>query len=95
MGKKVLEFVLGLAKNIKGMIVVLGDMNEFTNVIQAQGLTCRSKEHPLLPSSLILCDEREWMYPEYTGLPPSFFHFWKKCETSERKSLQKIHKYTS
>ena len=95
MGKKVLEFVLGLAKNIKGMIVVLGDMNEFTNVIQAQGLTCRSKEHPLLPSSLILCDEREWMYPEYTGLSPSFFHFWKKCETSERKSLQKIHKYTS
>jgi len=92
MGLNVLEFVIGLSKNIKNLLIVLGDVDDFIHIISEQGVTCSSKEHPLLPSSFILCDEREWMYPEYTGLSPSFFHFWKKCETSERKSLQKIHK---
>ncbi len=92
MGKKVLEFVLDLAKNIKGISVVLGDMNEFMEVIQAQGLTCRTKEHPLVTSSTILYDERDWLYPEYDGYSPSFFHFWKKCENAQKKELQKLHK---
>ena len=76
--EKVIDFILDLAKNIEGLQVFTGEINEITNLHQLPAIY--SKEHPVfnhLPGNK---DERDWIFPEVKGFYNSFFSFWKKCE---------------
>lgn len=76
---KVLEFIMFLARQIEGIQVHVGEIDDLSN----QKLI--SKEHPAFRHYPGIKDERDWMFPAITGYYPSFFSFWKKCERELKK----------
>ena len=74
--EKVIQFIVGLSKNIEGIQIYTGEIDKlaFCN----GGFI--SKEHPAFTHYPGIKDNREWMFPEITGYYSSFFSFWKKCE---------------
>jgi deoxyribodipyrimidine photo-lyase len=78
---KTIDFVLGLADNIPGIQVWVGEWTEL--MAQHQPSSVHYKEHPLNahyvhPKAVVT--PRDWMFPTLTGLYPSFFAYWKKAE---------------
>lgn len=82
--EKVMAFIINLSKNITGLQVYVGEINEIKNGYQQANLDPNthiiSKEHPAFNHYPGIKDHREWMFPEVTGYYPSFFSYWKKCE---------------
>lgn len=77
--EKVLEFILFLGQQIKGLQVHVGEIHDLSEY------KLISKEHPAFGHYPGIKDEREWMFPFVTGYYPSFFSFWKKCERELKK----------
>jgi deoxyribodipyrimidine photo-lyase len=82
--KKVIHFIVGLAKNITGIQVYCGDVAELTSLYRESrlnpGEAFISKEHPAFGHYPGDKDSRDWMYPQVTGYYSSFFSYWKKCQ---------------
>ena len=82
--KKVIEFVINLAKNIAGIQVYCGEVSTLQSLYKEsnldEGESFIAKEHPAFNHYPGIKDNRDWMYSEVTGYYPSFFSYWKKCE---------------
>ncbi len=82
--EKVMEFVINLTKNIKGIQVYCGEISTLETFYKESKLRTDeafiAKEHPAFNYYPGIKDSRDWMYPEVTGYYPSFFSYWKKCE---------------
>jgi deoxyribodipyrimidine photo-lyase len=82
--EKVIEFVMNLAKHIKGIQIYVGEVEAIANFYKASNIEPSekiiSKEHPAFDYYPGVKEEREWMFPSVTGYHPSFFSYWKKCE---------------
>lgn len=76
--EKVLEFIIGLSKNISGIQVYCGEIEELITLTGDEVIV--SKEHPAFNYYPGIKDNYDWMFPEVKGYYPSFFSFWKKCE---------------
>jgi len=76
--EKVLEFIIGLSKNITGIQVYCGEIDDL--IASAKDELVISKEHPAFSHYPGLKDNYDWMFPEVKGYHPSFFSYWKKCE---------------
>lgn len=75
---KVMQFILDLSKNIEGIQLFVGELDE---LIQLTGnAVIISKEHPAFEHYTGIKDSRDWMFPQVTGYFNSFFSYWKKCE---------------
>ena len=89
---KVIEFIIGLSKNIEGIQIFTGEIEEIKNVYKANNVwndqKIISKEHTAFTYYPGIKDQRDWMFPEVTGYYPSFFSYWKKAERSFRKLLK-------
>jgi deoxyribodipyrimidine photo-lyase len=81
---KVLNFIINLSANIKGMQVYTGEIaaiqDLYTKSILPTNKSIISKEHPLFIHYPGIKDSRDWMFPEITGFYSSFSNYWKKCE---------------
>lgn len=75
--QKVIDFIVQLAGNIKGLQVFCGEFNELPGLHQVPGVFTR--EHPSVAHWNAQRDERDWMFPQVTRYYPSFFGFWKKA----------------
>ena len=86
---KVIEFIIGLSKNIEGIQIFTGEIEEIKNIYKANNVwddqKIISKEHPAFVYYPGIKDQRDWMFPEVSGYYPSFFSYWKKAERSFRK----------
>jgi len=75
--KKSVDFMLGLAKNIEGMQVYVGEFKEMVQAHKPDQICF--KEHPLNAHYQGIEEPRDWMFG-VKGYYPSFFSFWKKCK---------------
>lgn len=82
--EKVIEFVINLSKNITGIQLYVGEVDEIVNVYNQSNVAPSekiiSKVHPAFKHYPGIREEREWMFPSVSGYYPSFFSYWKKCE---------------
>ena len=78
--KKVLEFILGLSKNISDIKIFTGEFKDVEVLYGNNTNQIFYKEHPAFTYYKGKCDSREWMAPSVTGNFNSFFSFWKKAE---------------
>lgn len=89
---KVIQFIIDLSKNIEGIQIFVGEIEEIKKLYKTDNLwddqKIISKEHPAFTYYPGIKDQRDWMFPEVTGYYPSFFSFWKKAERSFRKLLK-------
>jgi deoxyribodipyrimidine photo-lyase len=89
---KVIEFIFGLSKNIEGLQIFTGEIEDIKNLYLADSLwddqKIISKEHTAFTNYPGIIDQRYWMFPEVIGYYPSFFSYWKKAERSFRKLLK-------
>jgi deoxyribodipyrimidine photo-lyase len=89
---KVIEFIIGLSKNIEGVQIFTGEIEDIENLYKTNNTwedqKIISKEHPAFAYYPGIKDQRDWMFPEVNGYYPSFFGFWKKAERSFRKLLK-------
>ena len=76
--ENVMNFITGLAKNIEGLQIFSGELNELTGVNNLPAIY--SKEHPFTKHFPGIKEERDWIFPEVTGYFNSFFQYWKQCE---------------
>ena len=74
---KSMDFMLGLAKNIDGIEIFVGEFDELVDEFQPGAI--HYKEHPLNLLYTGNIESRDWMF-EVTGYYSSFFAFWKKCK---------------
>ena len=85
--EKVIDFIIALSKNIDGIIIYAGEVDEL--IKQYEGLTISnafiSKEHPAFEYYPGIKDSRDWMFPNTEGYYPSFFGFWKKGTSAKNK----------
>jgi deoxyribodipyrimidine photo-lyase len=80
----VLQFIINLSTNIKGIQIYCGTIEDINNLYANSPINTSNaliyKEHPLNLHYVGIKDERDWMYPKLTGYYNSFFSYWKKCE---------------
>ncbi len=85
--EKVINFILALSKNIRGLQVFVGELYELRELSQFPAIF--SKEHPLTKHFPGIKEERDWMFPETKGFFNSFSSYWNKCQgnktTADRK----------
>lgn len=75
------RFMLGLAKNIDGIQVYVGEFDELQQETGIQEIIF--KEHPLNNNYRGKEEPRYWMF-SVKGYYPSFFAFWKRCKKELR-----------
>ena len=74
---RVMDFIVGIARNIDGIQIFAGEFEELT---RDHGIAdVRYKEHPLCKHYIGTEESRDWMF-DVRGYYSSFFSFWKKCE---------------
>ncbi len=73
--KKVIDFIIALSKNIPGIQVFTGELEELQFAGKTQFI---SKEHPAF-NYLGTRENREWLFPELTEYFLSFSAYWKKA----------------
>jgi deoxyribodipyrimidine photo-lyase len=80
--EKVVEFILGLSKNITGIVIYVGEVDVLAKQYENADLKISnafiSKQHPAFEYYSGIKDSRDWMFPNTEGYYPSFFSFWKK-----------------
>ncbi|ADV50757.1 DNA photolyase FAD-binding protein [Cellulophaga algicola DSM 14237] len=81
---KSIEFLLELAKNIKGIQVFVGEFDELSSLYNLNH--CLYKEHPTNNHYSGIEDSRDWMFA-VEGYYPSFFAFWKKCKKEIKNKI--------
>ncbi len=74
---KVIDFIIGLSKNIKDIQIFTGEINEIPFLKDIQVIY--SKEHPAFKHLPGNKDKRDWLFPDIEGQHNSFFSYWKKC----------------
>lgn len=74
----VLNFILALGENIKGLQLFTGEFSKL--IADTKFPIIIAKEHPTANHYKALFDEREWMFPSIEPTGNSFMSFWKKCE---------------
>ena len=79
--EKVINFITDLAKNIKGLQVFSGELNEIPGLMHFPAIY--AKEHPLTNHFPGIKEERDWLFPETKGFYNSFFSFWNKCQQNK------------
>jgi deoxyribodipyrimidine photo-lyase len=84
--EKVLTFILDVAKNINGLQVFSGELNEIPGLRSFPAIY--SKEHPLTKHFPGIKEDRDWIFPEIKGFYNSFFSYWAKCQ-QEKNILDK------
>ena len=86
---KVIQFILDLSKNIEGLQIFTGEIEDILSIYKEHNSWNEqkiiSKEHPAFTYYPGIKDQRDWMFPEVTGYFPSFFSYWKKCERILKK----------
>jgi deoxyribodipyrimidine photo-lyase len=84
--ENVVNFIIGLSKNIPGLQVFVGEMAEILTLYKETDLEIKdviiSKEHPAFEYYPGIKDSRDWMFPSVVGNFSSFFIFWKQCVQS-------------
>ena len=87
--EKVIDFIIGLSKNIDGIIIYAGEVDalikQYENDVPKNSNAFISKEHPAFDYYPGIKDNRDWMFPNTQGYYPSFFSFWKKGMSSKNK----------
>ena len=87
--EKVIDFIIGLSKNIDGIIVYVGEVDALIKQYENEDLTIPnafiSKEHPAFEYYPGIKDSRDWMFANTEGYYPSFFGFWKKGTSAKNK----------
>lgn len=82
--EKVLNFIIGLSVNIKGIQLYTGEITAIEDLYAESTLPINkaiiAKEHPLFSHYPGIKDSRDWMFPAITGFYSSFFSYWNKCE---------------
>lgn len=82
--EKVIEFIIDLSKNIKGIQLYVGEISAIENIYTSAHIDPNkniiSKQHPAFAYYTGIKDDYEWMFPSVSGYYPSFFSYWKKCE---------------
>lgn len=81
--KKVIDFIVSLAGNIKGIQVFCGEFSDIPYAYQVPSV--HTREHPAYEHIPGVKDARDWMFPEVTRFYPSFFGFWKKAAPHLKK----------
>jgi deoxyribodipyrimidine photo-lyase len=81
--KKVIDFILALAKNIEGLQVYCGEFSDIPHAYQVPSIFTR--EHPAYQHIPGHKDARDWMFPQVSRYYPSFFGFWKKASPYVQK----------
>ena len=76
--QKVIDFVLGLTKNIETCQVFVGEFEEFLTDYNTPQIYF--KEHPTTIHFKGVEDSRDWITPEVQGDFRSFFGYWKKVK---------------
>jgi deoxyribodipyrimidine photo-lyase len=84
---KVMKFMLGLAKNIEGLQVFVGELNELPGLREVPQII--SRKHPAFKHYPGIKEERDWLFPEVNGFYPSFFAYWKKCQPVLKQYFQR------
>jgi deoxyribodipyrimidine photo-lyase len=74
---KVIDFVLKLSKNIDGIQIFIGEIDEIPDLKNFPSVY--SKKHPAFDYYVGTKDEPEWMFPSAKA-SGSFSSFWKACE---------------
>jgi deoxyribodipyrimidine photo-lyase len=85
--EKVINFILDLAKNISGLQIFSGELNEIPELKRFPAIY--SKEHPATTHFPGSKDERDWMFPETKGFYNSFFSYWTKCQQQKYSTDKK------
>ncbi len=81
--QKVIDFIIALAANIKGIQIFTGEIKAITALYKKDGIEAPpiiSKEHPSSVHYPGIKDERDWMFPEITGFHKSYSAYWKKAD---------------
>ncbi len=81
--EKVIAFIVALAKNIEGLQIYTGEVNEIPGLSKFSAIY--SKEHPAFKHYPGIKDERDWLFKEVTGYYNSFSSFWNKCALTIKK----------
>ncbi|NDE09935.1 MAG: deoxyribodipyrimidine photolyase [Chitinophagia bacterium] len=88
---KVIEFIINLSKNINGMQVYTGELEDIQKLYPTTNSSNKnfiiSKEHPAFNHYTGSKEEREWMFPTVTGYYSSFFNYWKNCQINLTNEL--------
>ena len=88
--ENVIQFIIGLSKNINGIILHTGEITDIVSQYTTSSLLNTeyiiSKEHPAFTYYPGIKDSRDWMFPKVTGYHTSFFSFWKQCEKYLKES---------
>ncbi len=91
--ENVIDFIINLSKNIKGIQVYCGEVSTLQSLYKESTLSTNenfiSKEHPACSHYPGIKDSRDWIYPEVKGYYPSFSGFWKNCERFVKYQLDK------
>ncbi|MFC4261322.1 FAD-binding domain-containing protein [Ferruginibacter yonginensis] len=75
--KKVIDFVIGLSKNIDGIQVYVGSFNDIVQQYEGALHQIFYKEHPAFKHYKGICEIRDWLNPAAKGNFNSFFQYWK------------------
>lgn len=75
--KKVIDFILGLSKNIDNCQVFVGEFEELQSDFAIKNVFF--KEHPTNGNYYGTEENRDWIF-SVKGFYPSFFAYWKKCK---------------
>lgn len=75
--KKVLDFILSLADNIKGIRIFTGNWEDLCKKFPRAGF--HFIRHPAFTHYRGNADQPQRLFPEVTGYYPSFSAYWKKC----------------
>lgn len=76
-GEKVLDFILKLSENIKGLQLYCGS---FADLSKANpNMTFTAKEHPILQFENAIVEPRDWIVPEVSGYFQSFAQYYQAC----------------
>ncbi len=83
----VMDFILKLAANIKGVQIFVGEVHALPEIRLFPQIV--SKEHPAFRHYPGIKQARDWMFPGLTANHTSFFRFWKKAEQQAKRMMDK------
>jgi deoxyribodipyrimidine photo-lyase len=76
--EKVVQFIIDLSKNIKGIQIFTGEFTEIKSIATANEIIYKS--HPAYIHYSGTAEKYDELFPEVTGYYASFSAYWKKCE---------------
>ncbi len=79
----VLDFIVGLSKNIDGLQIFVGEVGDIPSLSDCAFIA--TKEHPSVTHYPGIKDRQEKIFENVTGYYPSFFNYWKQCEKTLKK----------